>query len=138
MTIEQAVVEWLEDWPAVTAIAGSRVYREVAPENEFRPHVRVQLIDEPRQAHLRGPESLLVSLVQVDAFAQQTDVTPEASGVVSDLAAAIEDALGPRAPFTVGSIQVVMALRNDRRPFEPDEHDNFRMMQDFRIWHRPA
>lgn len=133
--IEVAIADKLLATSAVTTIATGGVYQMLVPQHESRPSVRVQLIDQPRRAHLRGYIDIKQSRVQIDAFAQGDGT--DAYATVAELSDAIDAALGP-IPFSVGSpaTDVLLVLRDDRRPFEPDEHLNFRMMQEYRIWHR--
>lgn len=135
--IEVVIAEKLLATGAVTAIATGGVHQLVVTQHESRPAVRVQLIDQPQRAHLRGYTKVYLSRIQIDAFAQITDDVLDAYQAVADLSDAIADALGPE-PFEVGSpaTQVLMVLRDDRRPFEPDAQGNYRMMNDFRVWHR--
>lgn len=136
--IEIALAETLAADASVAALATGGVHQLVVPQHESRPAIRVQLIDQPRRAHLRGYLDVWLSRVQIDAFAQLNDDTPDPYTAISDLSDAIDAALGPEPFTTAGSpaLEVLLVLRDDRRPFEPDEHWNIRMMQDYRVWHR--
>lgn len=138
MRIEEAIVQRLDATPAVTTLATGGVWQLTVPQHEGRPSVRVQLIDEPRPGHLRGYASVLVARVQIDTFAGTTNSVPDAYTAVGDLAEAVAGALGPE-PFYVGgspALRVLAVFREDRQPFDPDEHGTYRMMQDFRVWFR--
>lgn len=137
--IELAIAEQLLATPAVTALATGGVHQLIVPQHETRPSVRIQLIDQPRRAHLRGYEDIKRSRLQIDAFAQPSSTVEDPYFTLSELADAIDAALGPE-PFEAGSpaTRVLLVLRDDRRPFEPDEFHNYRMMQDYRIWHQDA
>lgn len=88
MTPEQAVVERLLDLPAVVALVSSRIYQLRLPQNAALPAIRVQLVSEPTDYHLRGGSGMYRSRVQVDAFAQESSGM-DPYGEATDLANAI-------------------------------------------------
>lgn len=55
--------------PTVAAKAGTRVYWGVRPQGEALPAVVLNVISEPHEFHLKGPNDFRASRVQVDALA---------------------------------------------------------------------
>lgn len=142
MTPEQAVLERVLDLAAVTALIGQRGYLLKLPQGPTLPAVRVQLIDEIGNPHLRGAGGPQRSRVQVDAFA------PEASGSdpyasASAVAAAINgpgDGTGLDGwQGDAGAITVTGSKRIDRAvSYEPGELRLVRVRQDYMVGWRPA
>lgn len=117
MTVEEAVRQRILD---LGTSAGSRVYMLKVPQQLATwPAVRVQLIDDPGDYHLRGGSGLKRARVQVDCYA------PESSGgdpyaTVVTLADQIDgDDAGSGLSGFAGSIEDVTVtglFRIDRRP----------------------
>jgi hypothetical protein len=134
MSVESAVRARLVGDAGVNAIVSGRVYQLVLPQKPTLPAVRVQLIDEPSDYHLRGPNGLHRARVQTDAY------TTEAEGYSAcvSLADAIDDALSGDI-FSDGnspSVNVVGCFRESRRTvYEPGELRLVRIMQDYTVWH---
>lgn len=72
MTIEQGIYERLLALASLTALVGTRVYQMKLPQSPALPAVRVQRISGVGRQHLRGPDGLFRSRVQIDAYAQET------------------------------------------------------------------
>lgn len=137
MTIEEAIRDHLVADAGVDAIVDGRVWQLVLPEHGTLPAVRIQLIDEPRELHLRGIDNARLIRMQADSFVGITGADPYNAAV--SLADAVEAALTPE-PFTAGSSPgfFVMSVKpDDRRPFfEETPQKLVRMQQDFLIWYR--
>jgi hypothetical protein len=144
MTIEQAIRERLLDITPLTALVSTRVYQLKLPQAPTLPAVRIQQISELDEFHFRGPDHLLVTRLQIDAYAN------EASGTNPyDVAAAVAnaihgDGLGPQASGlsgwtgqSVGSpvaIHVAFVKRLSRQPmYEADELRLVRIRQDYQV-----
>jgi hypothetical protein len=138
MRIEEEIRDVLASNPTVAALATGGVYLLIVPQHETLPSVRVQLIDEPTRHHLRGRVNVLRARIQIDAFATETDVTPDPMDAIGDLSEAIDDALMPEPFDTINTpaLRVLYVERVDRRHFEPDEFKAFRMMQDYQVTYR--
>lgn len=139
MTCEVAILDRLKSQSAVTTLVGTRVYQLKLPQHPTYPAVRVQLISEPASLHMRGPENLHRSLIQVDAFANEIDATnADPYGTVTRLADAIDTALhGAAFPSTDSppSLQVLMIKRENRIPlYEAEELRVVRISQDYYVW----
>lgn len=143
MTIEEAIRMRL--LTVAGSIVGNRVYLDKLPQGVTYPAVRVTLIDDLVDYHLRGPVGSKQARVQVDAYAA------EASGLdvydqVTGIADAIEgDGLGPGASGLSGWIGAVgsppvlvdQVLRVSRtRWYDPQELRVLTMSQDFIVWYR--
>lgn len=69
MTPEAAVIEVLGTMADVTSLVSVRIYQLRLPQKPTLPAIRVQLISEPTDYHLRGGSGMYRSRVQVDAYA---------------------------------------------------------------------
>ena len=137
MRIEEEIRDVLAADATVAALATGGVYQLLVPQHETRPSVRVQLIDEPTSHHLRGQGRVMRARIQIDSFAN-LNVTADPYDAIADLSEAIDAALMPEPFDTPGSptLEVLFVRRVDRRPFDPDEFFNFRMMTDYEITFR--
>ncbi|HEX8030275.1 MAG TPA: DUF3168 domain-containing protein [Vicinamibacterales bacterium] len=141
MTIEQIVVERLLSIVAVTSLVSTRVYLDKLPQSPVYPCVRVTLIDELEDYHLRGG-GLKTVRIQVDGFAKElSGIDPYA------MAAAVSDAIhgddagsglsGWIGEFGSPALQVQACLRVDRRRYyDPEELRVLTMSQDYRVTYR--
>lgn len=141
MTCEVAILDRLKGRAAVAALVGTRVYQLKLPQKPTLPAIRVQLISEPATLHMRGPDGMVRSLIQVDAFANEIDAAnPDPYGTVTRLADAVDDALhGAAFPSTDSppSVQVLMVKRENRMPlYEAAELRIVRISQDYYVWWR--
>lgn len=140
MTVEQAVRERLLADAPLAALVGTRVYMLKLPQKPTLPAVRVQLVDEPKEYHLRGEDGATRARVQVDAYQYETASDPYDS--VSDVADAAHAALSGTT-FTdatsPASVEVTGAFRQSRRVlYEADEFRLIRISQDFTVWWKAA
>lgn len=119
---------------AVTALVSTRVYAMTLPQHPTFPAIRVSLIDEPEQYHLRGKERMTRARVQVDCFARKMSGN-DPKALATSIATAVNDALTVEG-WSVGSPPLVVSgafqiLR--RLVFESEELQIVREMRDFRI-----
>jgi hypothetical protein len=148
VTIEEAVCERLLAISAVTALVSTRVYQLRLPQHTTLPAIRVQLVDERDDYHLRGATNLLQSRVQVDAYAEEASAS-DPYATATALADAIQGDFSGGAPSGLSgwqgrdggsppTIEVAFTERIDRRPmFEPEELRLVRIRQDYRVhWRR--
>lgn len=136
MRPEDLIVARLKDVGAVTALVGQRVYGLNLPQKPTLPAVRVQLIDEPNEHHLRGRNDLTRARVQVDVY------VAEASGLylANTIADAVDDAIDAQI-FSMGSpaTSVTGCFRRMREVmFEANELRLIRIMQDYYVWSAPT
>jgi hypothetical protein len=147
MTPEEAVRLRLLQIGAVSALVTSRIYMLKLPQNPTLPAVRVQIIGELDDVHLRGAGGTYQSRVQVDAYVSElgTAAAPDPYATVRNLAAAItgngagtglEGWQGVIAG--TGPLRITGIFRIDRdSTYEAAELRLLRMRQDFRVWWRP-
>ena len=138
MTPEVAVAERLSDVNAVTAIVSTRIYSERLPQKPTYPAVLVRLVDEPRDAHLRGGIRDKAR-VQVDAYVAEGNGT-DAKQTCDELADAIHgDDAGSGLSGWAGSIGspafqvqgiIPIARGSD---YESDELHLYRVWQDYQV-----
>lgn len=144
MTPEEFVVARIED---IATPAGSRVWQLKLPQEPVLPAVRVQLVAGVHRQHLRGPDGLTFTRVQVDSFAAESGADPYDS--VRDLADAIKgDGLGANASglwgFTgeMGSPAIRVAnvelVSDGPVDYEGEELKLLRIRQDYRVHWRAA
>ena len=134
MTIESAIANHLED--SGTSLSG-RVWQLLRPQHGSTPSVRVQIISEVKQPHLRGPAGTQFARVQTDVFVGVQD-SSDPYETATDLMTDIENALFP-TPFEVqgspADVSVQLARPDGRRALIEDEDDReIRIQQDFLIW----
>lgn len=138
MTVEEAVRQRILN---LNTSAASRVYMLKLPQKLATwPAVRVQLIDDPEDYHLRGGAGLKRARVQVDCY------SPESSGgdpyaTVTTLADEVDgdDAGSGLSGYTgmVEGIELSSVQRIDRRPdYEAGELRLVRMFLDYRVHYR--
>ena len=137
MTPEEAIAARV--LAVASALVSDRVYVDKVPQSATYPLVRVQLVHEPTDYHLKGGHRYRAR-VQVDAFAHESNgADPYAQ--VTQLAETIhgDDAgsglsgwtgvLGS-PPFRVDSIQRIERTRE----YDPDELRLLRQRQDYWIF----
>jgi hypothetical protein len=135
VTVEEAVIERLLSWPAMSSIVGTRIYQLLIPQSAVLPAVRVQLVDEPLMYHLRGDDGARRSRVQIDHYADAS--SGDAYLTARQMSDATENAISGQR-FFLGSpseIEVTGSILIDRRPFfEAEELRQVRMLMEFVIW----
>lgn len=102
MTVEAAIAARVAGLSAVTALVSTRVYLYELPENATFPNVCVQLIDLEEDQHLRGPDGLPVSRVQIDCGVQKASGLDYAAQLDELVAAVHGDGLGTSASGVCG------------------------------------
>jgi hypothetical protein len=133
--IEVAVRTLLVNDPTLASLVATRVYQLVLPQNVVMPAVRIQLIDEPVRAHLRGADLLRQALVQVDTYGAEAQGY---SAIAVVAAAVVRVMLGWPARSVPTTGLWVTGIERDARQasFEPDVA-SIRIRQDFLVWSRP-
>lgn len=147
MTPETAVTDRLLAIGALTALVSTRVYQLRLPQSATFPAVRVQLVGEVEDVHLRGASGLSRTRVQVDAFDRESSGADPYAGA-ADVAEAIHgDGSGNGLAGWIGeaggspaTIAVRTVLRVDRFvDYEPGEMRLVRVRQDYHVfWRRIA
>lgn len=140
MTVEEMVRLRLLDLTPLTALVSTRIYLDKLPQSPTYPCVRVSLVVETTNGHLRGADALKPALVQVDAFAREVSgVDPYALAVAVADAIHGDDAgsglsgwsgqLGSPSPTVQGCQR-----ETRKRSYDPDELRVLMMSQDYRVW----
>lgn len=143
MTIEAGVCERLGAMGALTALVASRIYQLKLPQQPTLPAVRVQMVGEIDELHLRGPDRVLRTRVQVDAYAHEL-AGGDPYATATEVADAVHgDGLGPNATGLNGwigdvggspDLRVLVVKRVGRLAmYEADELRLVRVRQDYRI-----
>ena len=125
---------------AVTALVSTRIYALKLPQDPVTPAVRVQLIDEPSEYHLRGDVGLTRARVQTDCYVKENVSGGNPYGRANTLADAVHVALSGQTFQNAGSpaeIEVSGCFRASRIVmYESAEFNAVRVMQDYIVWSR--
>ena len=133
MSVEEAIADRLAANAGVAALVGTRVWQLKLPQRPVLPAVKVQLVDEPTENHLRGAEDTTFARVQVDCYGAETGVA-DPYGAVADVAEAVNAALCGTSPVTIGDRRIQSVTRVLRRAmFEAAELRLVRITQDFEV-----
>lgn len=141
MTVEEGVRARLLMLSTLTALVSTRVYLDKLPQSPTYPCVRVSLVDELGDYHLRGGGLSRRARVQVDVFAREVSgVDPYALAMtVADVIHGDDNGSGLSgwAGVIGGSPQDLViygAFRIDRRrSYDPDELRVLTMSQDYQV-----
>lgn len=146
MTIEVAVRAYLAGLSAVVARASTRVYLDKIAQSTPYPCVRVQLISDPSEYHLRGVVGMSRARVQVDAYDQESSGHDPYSGAMALADAIHGDSAGGSATGLSGyvgtmggspAIRVMGCFRIDRRRgYDPEELRVVYLSQDYMVIYR--
>jgi hypothetical protein len=138
ISIESAICEHLANELIASPGADVQaVYQLIVEQSPELPVVRVQLVDENRPPHLRGPAGACFARIQTDVYvAWGTESYTQAYEIMQ----AIEDALFPQ-PFQAGGsppeLQIMGAFPQGRQPaFVSSERKMVTQTQDFFVWWR--
>lgn len=134
MVVEDAIHALLLHCGTVDAIAGQRIFRDVAPQGQLRPYVVIQRISYQAGQSLNGRTGLGNARIQIDSFSS------ESSGQAADLDKAICDFLvtckGDVAGVAIGSIAQLNTVSLPEAPFEGHDRPVFRYVTDYSVWFR--
>lgn len=117
MSLETKLYTLLSGAGAVTAIASTRIYPLVAPQDADAPYITYQRIATPREYSHQGYSNLENPLLQIDCWSSDY-----ATG--KTLSEAVISAMRGSTTFHV----------SEDRPRESYEDDMFRFSIDFDIW----
>jgi len=143
MSPEEAIAQRILSLPAVTAIAGTRVWLVMLPQSPETPCVRVQQISQIDQGlTLRGAGGVGWARVQVDAVCDMAD-----GGNGYTTARALTDAihgdgLGDGATGLLGwkgtiaplEILGIFSLLDGVADYAPDELRQIKIRRDYQVW----
>jgi hypothetical protein len=137
MSIMAALASHLKNNAGVSAIVGTRVYRDVAPPNAALPNITVTRLATDHQRHQSAAAGLVRATVQVNAW----DDNPEDAETLAD---AIRSAMDQMIRKDLGSAPnnvavKVVALDDDSgsylAPSSGGSVGTFSIAQTWSIWH---
>jgi hypothetical protein len=136
VNVELAVRSHLAQDIGVTTLVSTRIYQVRLPQSPTLPALRVQLISEPHNHHLRGPDGAARARVQIDSYV--SDAISDPYGSIDAIGSAIRSALDG-AVFTVDDFAVTGSLCVHRLVmYEADDLRLWREVQDYIVWTRTA
>lgn len=147
MTVEESVRQRLLQLTDLTALVSTRIYLDKLPQSPTYPCVRVTLISDPREQHLRGPNSVRTARIQVDSYASESSGVDPYARVIAVADAVEGDGLGDGASGLSGwigaigspALSILDADPGDRRrSYDPQELRLLTMSQDYMISYKQA
>jgi hypothetical protein len=142
VTPEGAVIARLQEIGDVTALVGDRIFMLVIRQGSILPAIRVQLIDDVLDYHLKGGTPVGPARVQVDCWAVAASGTDPYADANSVAAAIHGDDAGSGLSGWSGSLgsppfDVRGIFRVDRAvSWESEERREVRVRQDYQIHFR--
>jgi hypothetical protein len=134
--IEVTIRTLLVEDPAVAAIVNGRIYQLILPQGVTLPALRIQLIDEPVNVHLRGADGTRRARVQIDCYvAESAGYMP--LGVLADAVDAVMIGRPPRFVASTGLIYWGARRDTRRAVYESLELRTIRMLLDYLAWSAP-
>ena len=136
--IEKAFRQYVLDDAAITALIVVRIYRLIPPQKLTVPALVFVLVSDVRGHHLRGPDGLATTRVQLDAYA----VTPDAMTTLVNLCRARLD--GKAVDWTDGASpptrsRVVVRWDVGHEDFDRDVNGGLcRYISEYRLTHTTA
>lgn len=112
----------------VTGAVGQRIYWVSRPQLSALPAITLQVIADPRVAHLKGRDGARSTRVQMDVWA----------GSYAAAVSIARAAIGALAePATIGGKRFGQSTATDQRDLGEDVNGNFvhRQSVDFLVWH---
>lgn len=132
MSIKRGLYAFLTTAPGITALAGTRVYAEVIPDQDFdqaslRPCLVYSRQGVERTRTFCGTIPLVTSTFSIDCYAPTADAAEQLAAAVRS---ALTDYRGLMGSVTVQDVQLVNDF--DLLDLEPGL---FRVALSFAIWH---
>lgn len=101
---------------SVSDLVGDRIHWSKVPQNSERPHVRLQVISDPRPEDLKSYHSARVTRVQADVMADRsTEVEAVSEAIIAALA----------QPATVGGVKFGRTKAEGPRDLGEESPDGF-------------
>ena len=133
--VANAVYSLLAGDAAVSALVGTRVYPNVAPQNTAYPHIVYQLINVSHIEVLAGSFGNARSLVQVSCRSHDYD---EARDLAEKCRLVLQGYAGTAASIEISGVNLV----DDRDIYDPprlaDEPGTYGVQLDFAVWNIEA
>ena len=124
---EAAVIAALKADAGVAALAGERGFIAGGRDGAGYPYFTVQRISTEGAAYLDGPSDLEWPRFQIDAWSNKA---AEALALGTAIRAAIDT-----VDITAAGLTFTATFQDQRGPAPDEETRNFRVSQDFLIWH---
>ena len=136
MTLEEAIHDKLTTTPAVSALVGTRIYPEEAPQDADLPFVVYQEAARQTVMTMSGP-------VDLDSWRMSLELYADRRSSLRSLSAAIRTAMnGYKGDIGSGTIRVCgVFIEDETSELSPPQHAEDRgVMQcnmDLAIWYKP-
>lgn len=127
-TIEAALVAALTAETTVSALVGSRVFPPGGRQGSAYPYVIYQRISTQGAAYLDGPANLEWPRIQIDVWGTTAKSASDAAEAIRTFIDNVERS-GAGVTFTA-------TFQDQRGPDIDEETRNFRVSQDFFLWHQ--
>ena len=114
------------------ALAGDRLYPEVAPQDSELPYAVMSMVGEVSNQHMGGAVSLVLRSYQFDVYAEDSATRGTLTGVIRDALAGYRGNMGET--YIHGSIHDNTFFTFDLT-VAGSESGTFRSIMQFRIWH---
>ncbi|NFV79998.1 DUF3168 domain-containing protein [Magnetospirillum aberrantis] len=130
---ELAIYTLLKNAPAVSALAGARIYPLTAPTKVQTPYITYQRISGDRWRSCDGPTGTAQPRIQVDAYATTYAAAKALAKVIrKTLDGFIGTATTTEGPMRIGGI----SLETDQDLYEDDVDPKlYRVQMDFMVTH---
>lgn len=136
MTVEHAVRSKLVATASVSDLVSTRVFQLRLPQKPTLPAIRLQLIDEPKDYHLRGESGATRARLQVDVYGSESvaSVGNDPYESVTTIADAVDAVLSGQV-FESEGLRITGSMRQSRRVgYEAEELRVLRCTQDYTVW----
>lgn len=133
--LEQGLRERLKSDAGVAALVALRIYPDLLPQAVTYPAIRYQRITTERPSAMHGDAGVAAVQMQVDTFAVSA---ADARQLATAIRAALQRWRGVQVVPTVGSIEILDSfVSNELAEYEQGTPAGiYRVMQEYRIWHR--
>lgn len=126
--MQEDLIQRLLTSTGVSAIAGTRINWKRNKQGAANPRIRLRLVSEPRDYHLKGRTGLLYARVQVDCFADSyTQATALRAAVIAEL-----------ETQSFGSIHLITVLDSGDGPDETPPSPVHHVYVDLQVIHKGA
>lgn len=126
MSIEAALIAALKADAGVSALVSTRVFLAGARQGAAYPYITIQRVSTVGSAPLDGPSTLDWPQFQIDVWAVKATDALSAGEAVRTAIDGIH---------TAGSPAFTATFQDQRGPAPDEESRNFRVSQDYLLWH---
>lgn len=134
MTIESALYNELSTTAEVTAVVGTRIYPQIAPESVAYPFITYSVITDNPEHHMGGAAGLTHVTMQIDVWAETIAERVSISEVIRN------DLDGRTGTMGAEALDIRSCFLINRANFIESDAEGksapvFRSSMDFSIWH---